>query len=116
MSQLIEKHLAVFTPEYPAGEEEYILDETHDVWIKSYSIYVLGKAMASGECGYVYLWRDVDHYTLMLPLEYGTPRMVEKSFGDDYLLLPAGEDLCIRWVLPSTGYMIGGDVTYVLAT
>lgn len=75
----------------------WVFSETKDTIIRAVGISIGGPAFAADEYGYLYLWRDADHFTFMLPCALGADRKLYIVLPDEGLVIPAGENYCFRW-------------------
>lgn len=117
--ELLEYHTEFSINTDSSYDNDFVINGSHALRIKSYSMSLIGPALGGTQYGWIYLWRDTAHYTLMLPCNPFMPRYVEKDFGDNWLAVPADteEQLCVKTQFPGgmpSGMTVDVNITYLL--
>lgn len=122
MTTILEKHLNHGNlPIVPGvsnnGNENFTFSLTKDTKIHSLGMCLGGPELQPSECGFLYLWRDANHFTFMLPITKGSNMSDYIVFPEGCeLLIPAGANYCFRWAMSnlSTPRQIFADIAYSL--
>jgi len=103
-------------PEDLNSNENFVFSETHNTRIHAMGLSVGGPEFQSDEHGFMYLWRDASHFTLMMPCGKGCSRQLYLSLPGSGLVVPAGVNYCFRWWFNrlSAPRQIFADIAYTL--
>lgn len=70
--------------------------ETLETHIHCVGMSIGGPKFQPTEWGFLYLWRDAAHFTLMLPCGEGQPQHFYQHMGDTPIVIPPGGNYCFR--------------------